>query len=488
MSHRVTAEATAVAGDAQAASEAVGLRRLRVFIVSFVFPPFNVIGAVRVGKTAKYLHRLGHDVRVIAASGQTDPPTLPLEIPQDKVVYVPWTDRDAAYQAILSLRGRINDWIHRGRRKPTGIGPALLHSQPVDVHAARGSAFGTLARLAYSDILHFPDSAAGWRRPATQTGRVMLKQWKPDVILASGAPWTSLVVARDLAQHARVPWVADLRDPWTRNPDLPVSAVRRRVVDPWYSRHVLASAASLVTVSEPLAAALRREHPEKRVDVVLNGYDPDDYQPSGRNGSTELLDSTSPRPRGPSGETLRLVYTGQIYRNMTPLLDGIALLGPDARWICVDLFGVMDEPTRRRYSALAAERAIGDQIRWRDAVPHGVAARIQQSADVLFLLIHNTAYDSGIYTGKLLEYIGARRPILIVGTSSGVAAELVRERKLGVAEETPEAIAARLREWLNEKRHNGVVLGPLEASIQDLSREAQTRVFSDILERAVADR
>ena len=50
MSHRVTAEATAVAGDAQAASEAVGLRRLRVFIVSFVFPPFNVIGAVRVGK------------------------------------------------------------------------------------------------------------------------------------------------------------------------------------------------------------------------------------------------------------------------------------------------------------------------------------------------------------------------------------------------------------------------------------------------------
>jgi hypothetical protein len=113
---------------------------------------------------------------------------------------------------------------------------------------------------------------------------------------------------------------------------------------------------------------------------------------------------------------------------------------------------------------------------------------MQQSADVLFLLIHNTAYDSGIYTGKLLEYIGARRPILIVGTNSGVAADLVRERKLGVAEETPEAIAARLREWLNEKRQTGVVLGPREASIKDFSRETQTRVFGDILERAVADR
>ena len=37
---------------------------MRLLIVSFAFPPYNSIGGVRVGKTAKYLASFGHDVRV----------------------------------------------------------------------------------------------------------------------------------------------------------------------------------------------------------------------------------------------------------------------------------------------------------------------------------------------------------------------------------------------------------------------------------------
>ena len=38
---------------------------MKVLIVSFAFPPSNVIGAVRVGKLARYLDHRGHDVRVL---------------------------------------------------------------------------------------------------------------------------------------------------------------------------------------------------------------------------------------------------------------------------------------------------------------------------------------------------------------------------------------------------------------------------------------
>src|SRR3954470_13508009 len=63
---------------------------MRILIVSYAFPPFNSIGGVRVGKTAKYLVHAGHDVRVIAAQDQPFAPTLPLEIPEQNVRYTRW--------------------------------------------------------------------------------------------------------------------------------------------------------------------------------------------------------------------------------------------------------------------------------------------------------------------------------------------------------------------------------------------------------------
>ena len=55
---------------------------MKVLIVSFAFPPSNVIGAVRVGKLARYLDRRGHDVRVLTTD-IVDDRSLPLEIAED---------------------------------------------------------------------------------------------------------------------------------------------------------------------------------------------------------------------------------------------------------------------------------------------------------------------------------------------------------------------------------------------------------------------
>jgi len=59
---------------------------MKILIVSFGFPPSNVIGAVRVGKLTRYLDRRGHDVRVLTASGDGDK-SLPLEIQPQRVLY-----------------------------------------------------------------------------------------------------------------------------------------------------------------------------------------------------------------------------------------------------------------------------------------------------------------------------------------------------------------------------------------------------------------
>jgi hypothetical protein len=43
--------------------------------------------------------------------------------------------------------------------------------------------------------------------------------------------------------------------------------------------------------------------------------------------------------------------------------------------------------------------------------------------DVLLLLLWNDPRERGVYTGKLFEYLGARRPILGIGPADNVAAD-----------------------------------------------------------------
>lgn len=459
---------------------------MRILIVSFVFPPYNIIGAVRVGKVAKYLTRFGHDVRVIAAANLDIAPTLSLEIPPENVVYTRWIDVDAPFRAIVRVKNIAGRLLARRRRQPivnrqgaTSSGGAVSSEGPQS--AAR--TLGWRARLLYIDFFHFPDFAVGWTRPAVRAGRELVRNWKPEVILASGAPWTAFVVARDLAAYARVPWVADLRDLWSDNHTTFVSGWRMRTFDALYERRVLRTASALVTVSEPLAARLRARYSGKRVAVVMNGFDADDYRPDAvTTDARQGRISGGPQLRGSrSHTTLRLVYTGEVNRNMLPLLDGLELLGEDARAVQVEIVGHLNRDVRERYQALAEAHGVADRFTWLPSVPHAEAARLQQHADVLLLFIHATQDDAGVYTGKLFEYVGAGRPILVIGSTTGVAAALVCQRGLGVAAAAPNEVASRIREWIEEKRASGRIAAPIRRSVDDLSREAQTRLYAQLL-------
>ena len=468
---------------------------MKILIISFFFPPYNVIGAVRLGKTAKYLLRMGYDVRVLAAAEIPEPPTLALEIPASRVIYTPWFDIDRPYKFVLGLWHTVRSRLRTDRVGTSGDLPASGSASPRaadDPRRLKGRGVGGLLRLVYTDLFHWPDAALGWRRYAAPAGRAMVRGWKPDVILASGTPWTSFLVARDLAKDTGVPWVADLRDPWAGNPDSIESGLRKRLVDR-YERRVLESAACLVTVTEPLAEALRTRYPGKPVGVVLNGFDPEDYRAEQRSAAerdANPINASGPQPGARANDgVLRVVYTGSMYRgDMTPLLEAVAMLGEGAQSLRLEIIGSSEQAVRDGYCRTAARLGIADQLVWLPAVPHAQAVTTQRNADVLFVLVQDTPYDAGIYTGKLMEYLGAGRPILIVGTTVGVAADLVRGRGLGAAERSPERIAAQLRAWITEKHDKGTVSTSSRVAVDDFSRENQTRRFAEILRAATAAR
>ncbi len=425
---------------------ATSSRPMRILLVSYWFPPSNVIGAVRAGKFARYMREAGHDVRILA--GPAQPPLgLALEIPE----------------ALVS-RPEV----------PSGEAPArsglraALRSQ-ADALGLTSGRVGKVLREHLYAVLERPDKHAGWIEPARALARPLLRDWRPELIVASAPPYSGLLVAAGLAAESGVPWVAEMRDPWSGNVynDRPAW---RDWIDRRIERRILGSAAALIAVSPVVGRDLksRYAHP---VATVLNGFAPEDLP--------------APSARAP-GTGLEIVYTGTIYeghRDPSALFAAIARLPPEQRQdIHVSFYG----PSELQVRALADPHGVADQVRVMAPVDYRTSLERQAQADVLLLLQRDDPSDEGNLPAKFFEYLGALRPILLLGYERGVLADMIRERGAGMVSNNPAAIAAQLEAWVTQSRAGGVL--PLdEESRAGLSRAEQFGKYEAFLRERLAE-
>jgi glycosyltransferase involved in cell wall biosynthesis len=420
---------------------------VNILLVTQAFPPYNTSGAVRVGKLAAFLVSGGHDVRVLTARPLPYPESLPMPVAERAVI---WTR--SADPLVLLQR--------------------LRRSQPPADTASRSAAGRTgLAQriVTMAAPLAIPEPQVGWYGSAVAAGRRLLRGWRPDAIYASALPFTAHLVAASLARDAKVPWIAEFRDHFAGNPysNLPGW---RAPIDRWLERRVVRSAAACVTVSEPMAETLRNRH-RKPAIVVLNGYDSADQQMASVPGADD-------------NRTLRIVYTGLIYpgrRDPSVLFAAVQSLGQLTDRVHVTFYG----QDLRGVTDSAQRHGIAANVQVCSAIPYRESLSVQRRADVLLLLLWNDPREAGVFTGKLFEYVGAARPILAVGAESGVAANLIRSRGLGVAVADAQQIAVALRRWIAEKERDGQVAAPPESARIGLSRREQFEHVDALLRNVV---
>jgi glycosyltransferase involved in cell wall biosynthesis len=434
---------------------------MKILIVSFAFPPSNVIGAVRVGKLARYLDRRGHDVRVLTTDLVEDR-SLPLEISRERVFYTEYHERRHWIDWVVRLlRGR-TALPAEGRREDA---PSRDGAPPRPLRQA--------FRRHYFGLIHIPDMRADWARTAIPAGRRLISEWKPEIIFASAPPNTGLMVASRLARTHKLPWVADFRDLWVDNPYYSEPGWRKRI-DAILEPRILRSAAGLVTVSPIWAEQLGRRH-EKDVTVVYNGYAEEDFPPL-------VL-------RADAGEILTIRYMGSIYRGFrdpSALFSAIALLPDQLRTrINLEFFSDAGDAVLDAAAAHRVENVVAVKPR----VPYRRALALQMEADVLLLLQSSDQRDEGNLPAKLFEYLYARRPILFIGYERGIAARLVNERRAGLVSNSPAQIRDQLQRWLEDKRAGR--LERLDPTVSlGLGRDDQyaklERLFEEIVEGEVS--
>ena len=440
--------------------------RMRILIIAHHFPPYDHIASARLGKIAKYMERFGHDVRVIAARDTLTPfARMPLEIPAKHVTYTPWINQ--IFKADIALN-RLVQRVSRRHDVMEANGPSNLGNQRSGT-GARDSLIevGKSMRDAIRAVLYFPDAQIGWFPFGVRAARKLFRSWRPDIIYASAGPPTALLIARTLSREYAIPWVGEFRDLWVENHRYQHPRWRKKIEDR-LERKIVSTASGLVTVSDPLAEALRRKY-DVAVETVYNGFDPGDH------GSG---------PSGSKAPRLEIRYTGWVYpqQDLAPLFEALQRLGNAAESVRVVFYG----SDTNLIGQLSRQRGIAHLVETMPAVSFMESLRLQRGGDVLLYLSWNDTGQTGIFSGKLLQYFGAGRPILAVGNTNNAPARVIQERGLGFASSDAREIATRLSQWIAEKHDTTRIEGVPADRASEFSRENQTRRLESFLARTLA--
>jgi len=411
---------------------------MRILIVSYYFPPYNSVGAVRPGKLAEYLHEKGHEVHVIAGHDQPFPLGSECGLPLENVIYC----------AGWSINTPV-ELLSGGRAK--------VASQGFGEHGNK-SVKSKLGRL-YKTFFHWPDAQIGWINSATIAGKQLLARKKLDLIYVSAPAFSGLIVARRLSKLTGVPWVAEFRDLWTDNHNYQYPGWRKWIESKWESS-LLYTASALISVSMPLVHKLKRFG--KPIWEIRNGFDPNDAY-------------INTVPAGYLSEGLNIVFTGNVYPQHYDLNCFCAALEKYRLGGGVARVHVAGRNTSAFLEAATASN-VDDLFIFHSTVERPVALSMQKCADLLLTFLWDGGSEEGIYSTKLFEYAGAGRPILAIGSPQSDVGVLLESSGIGKACLTVDDLLSNLIQMQETKAKTGELIAKPKNGF-DFTRQVQFEIL-----------
>jgi glycosyltransferase involved in cell wall biosynthesis len=427
---------------------------VRLLLIAFYFPPAGGGGVQRTLKFCRNLPEFGVDVDVLAP---TDPKWFALDEPLMRDIPASTTVHRTPF---LGPRSSFRAEALRGT---TGLRRAAVH-----------------ARYAYERAL-VPDKAAPWAVTAVPAAVRIIRARGIDAIMTTSPPASAHLIGTAVAAAARVPWVADLRDSWLDHPHRTYESRglrAKRAVERRMARMVARRASAIVAVTEPIAAEMRALDPSApgKTRVIGHGVDFDDFAG---------LDHAP-------ADRFTVVHTGAFFGRRTPrpFLAGVRDLlerRPDLRGrVCVRFVGDLRATDREWAHALGIDDA------WEETgfVPFRDAVAEQRAADALLLLIpHNNGRGDTVVSGKVYEYLAARRPVLAAVPPRGAAADLIRAAGAGDVVDADDAAAqSRALEALVDRRSgDGLPDIELPGELRErMTRRARAAELAEVLHGVVA--
>jgi glycosyltransferase involved in cell wall biosynthesis len=377
----------------------------RVLILSYHFPPSGEVAGKPTARLVRHLSAFGWEPVVVTI------PESDVTVPLDP----------AAYADVLQST-RVEK-VARWRSAPDGLRALVRILKRRRATAAVGGNGVSaprkqrpMAKWAIS-YLTYPDLQAGWVGPVVRHATRLLRRERFDALLTVAPPHSACLAGWLLHRRfPRLPWIAQMHDPWAGNPYHPPGDRLQDRLTHYLERKVLRSADAICLATDEAAAALVERYPaiRDRIHVLCNGYDPADFP------------NVADRPQsGP----LRFVYAGSMYgcRDPFPFVRGLAAAmngyHDDVR---VEILGDFEPRKEALVRQELRELGLSNVVTILPPIPYAEALARLSAADVLLLFAQGQPDQ---IPAKLYEYLALDR--FVLAFTDGASARLVREADAG---------------------------------------------------------
>lgn len=373
-------------------------------IITYYWPPSGGAGVQRWLKMSKYLPEFGWEPIIYTALNAEYPiidQTLEKDVaPGLKVIRQPIWEPYSWYKKFT------------GQKQEESVYSGFLTED-------KPKSFTQMMSIWIRGNFFIPDARCFWIQPSIKFLVEELRRNPVDAIVSTGTPHSMHLIAKAVKEKLNLPWLADFRDPWT-NIDFYHQLMLTKWADAKHHRlekEVLTTADKVTTVSWHWAEELGKIG-NRKVDVITNGFDEEDYQ------ATPLaLD-----------RKFSISHIGLLSaeRTVTAFWNALQELCDEVPGfkdnLLIRLVGKVDYEVFREIERFGLTASV-EHIRY---VPHDEAIALQQKSTVLLLVLNNVPNVMGHIPGKLFEYLAAGRPILGIGNPAGDAARIVKETERGV--------------------------------------------------------
>ncbi len=354
------------------------------------------------------------------------------------------------------------------RTKAAGPGKVFAKKEVVKLPSERTRKL--LSRL--SDTFFIPDNKIGWRKKAVAKALALNRETPFDLIFATAPPFTDLIIGADIKSKINKPLVFDYRDPWLDYPfkfyPTPLHRWRNYVLE----RNALRTSSHVVTTNRRVKETLIARYPfltYHDIDIVSQGFDPDDYR---LNGSVERT----------SGK-MRITYAGIFWEDRKPdyflrALRNLFQEKPELRGRIEACFvgNFRDENVK-----LVESLGLQDSVQVLGYLPHRECVRQLAGSDVLWMIVG----DEFGSPGKTYEYIGAQKPILGCVPEGFLKTTILEAGGTTVAPDDVEGIKKAIEEYYGQFKHR-LLKGPKKDVVEKYNRVNLTgqlvRIFESLFE------
>lgn len=269
-----------------------------------------------------------------------------------------------------------------------------------------------------------------------------------DYILATAFPMNTIKLGSFLAEKFDKPFIADFRDLWDNSllAENYQQSFASRIQNFFYESYLrkwLKVAKLITSVSEPVSDEVKRLAPHAKSVIVTNGFEAD------------LFDDARNRYNPPPDKfVFSVIGTLEAKLDLSVMLDGLKLFltDKDVSQIRLNFIGAAAVPEVREVieSQLPAESV-------------SVTSRIERSEAIKKMLESHVLFHAGwrgfrgMASGKIYEYLGAGRNILIAPNDHDVMERIVSETVAGKLADSAEQFAEIMDGWFAEWKANGKI-------------------------------